>query len=139
MELEEPLETQLHELVARLDSLVPREGAHLTLTGDSGGRTSIGNRLGYLRFGVEFLVAALAPLPASEEAPTRIEPDVGYLLTEGSSVPFELSEVDEAIGSRPPVEARLGLVGQLAAGVGLVALVLLILFAVFTLLRWAFT
>ena len=139
MELEEPLETQLRELVARLDNLVPRDGAHLTLTGDSNGRTSSGNRLGYLRFGVEWLVAALAPLPASDESPTRIEPDLGYLLTPGSSVPFELSEVDEAIGSRPPVEARLGLIGHLVAGVVLVGLLLLIVFAVFALARWVFS
>ena len=139
MELEEPRETQLRELVARLDSLIPREGAHLTLASDSGSRTSIGNRLGYLRLGVELLAAALNPLPPSDQAPTRIEPDIDYLLSDGSDVLFELCEIDEAIGSRPPVESRLGLVGHLVAGVGLVAALIAVLFLVFLLLRSIFT
>jgi hypothetical protein len=139
MELEEPLETQLRELVARLDTLVPRDGAHLTLSGEPRGRTSIGNRLGYLRLGVELLAAALSPLPPSDQTPTRIEPDIDYLLSDGSDALFALSEIDEAIGSRPPVESRLGLVGHLVAGVGLVAALLAVLFVVFLLLRWIFT
>jgi hypothetical protein len=139
MELEEPTETQLRELVGRLDRLIPREGAHLALSGDQGGRTSIGNRLGYLRLGVELLAAALRPLPPSEDAPTRIAPDIDYLLSDSSGVLFELSEIDEAIGSRPPVESRLGLVGHLVAGVGSVTVLIVVLFTVFLLLRWIFT
>jgi hypothetical protein len=139
MELEEPQEAQLRELVGQLESLIPREGAHLTLAGDSGSRTSVGNRLGYLRLGVELLAAALNPLPPSDQAPTRIEPDLGYLLSDDSDALFELSEIDEAIGSRPPVESRLGLVGHLVAGVGLVAVLIAVLVLVFLLLRWIFT
>jgi hypothetical protein len=139
MELDEPLEMQLRELVGRLDRLIPREGAHLALSGEPGHRTSIGNRLGYLRLGIDLLAAALRPLPPTNQAPTRIEPDVDYLLSDSSDALFELSEVDEAIGSRPPVEARVGLVGHLVAGVGLVAVVIAILFVVFLVLRWIFT
>ena len=139
MELEEPQETQLRDLVGRLDRLIPREGAHLTLSDEPRGRTSIGNRLGYLRLGVELLAAALAPLPPSDQVPTRIEPNIDYLLSDGSGVLFELSEIDEAIGSRPPVASRLGLIGHLVAGVGLVAALIAVLFVVFLVLRWIFT
>jgi hypothetical protein len=139
MELEEPQETQLRDLVGRLDNLIPREGAHLTLSDEPRGRMSIGNRLGYLRLGVELLAAALAPLPPSDQVPTRIEPDIDYLLSDDSDVLFELSEIDEAIGSRPPVESRLGLIGHLVAGVGLVAALIAVLFVVFLVLRWIFT
>src|SRR5512138_3891035 len=118
--LSEEQETELSELAARIDRLVPVEGAHLTMPASPGGRTTIGSRLGYLRLGVELLRAALAPVPATESAPARIEPTLDYLLSKDSSAPFDLCEIDEAIGSRPPVEAPLGLLGHLVAGVGVV-------------------
>jgi len=138
MEREHAREAELHELVARLERLIPREGAHLTIPGDRDGNTTIGNRLGYLRFGVEFLAAALRPLPSSDQAPTRVEPDLGYLLSQGSDAPFDLCEVDEAIGSRSPVEAGLGPLGQLFAGVLLVAAAILVLVGGSIVVRWLF-
>jgi hypothetical protein len=126
MELEQAREAELRELVDRLDRLIPKHGAHLTIPSDPDGRTTIGSRLGYLRLGVELLAAALRPLPSSELGPTRVEPKIDYLLTEGSRAPFDLCEIDEAIISRPPVRSGLGAPGQLLSAVLAVgALVLL--------------
>lgn len=134
---EEP-DAELRELVLRLDRLVPRQGAHLTIPADAHGSATAGSRLGYLRLGVELLTAALSPLPGSDPLPARIEPDLDYLLTQGSKAPFELCEIDEAIVARPPVRSRLGVVGQLSAVV--IAVGALIALAVVALvgLRWLF-
>jgi hypothetical protein len=126
MELEGTRETELRELVERLDRLIPKDGAHLSIPADADGNTTLGSRLGYLRLGVEFLVAALEPQPSSDEAPTRIIPDLDYLLTDGSETPFDLCEIDEAIGSRPPVRTRLGPLGQLVAAILVIGALILI-------------
>ena len=125
MQLDEEREAELEEIVGRLDALVPSEGAHLTIPADAEGRTSAGNRLGYLRLGVEFLVAALHPVPASEDAPAQVVPQLGRILSEGSRPPFETCEIDESIGSRAPVQSRLGAFGQIGIAVGVVLVVLL--------------
>lgn len=138
MELEQTREAELRELVERLERLIPRDGAHLTMPGDAGDHSTVGSRLGYLRLGVEVLAAALRPLPSDETAPARIEPNLGDLLTPGSRTPFELCEVDEAIGSRPPVETQLGVVGQLFAGVLVVAALLLLLLVGSLVVGWLF-
>ncbi|HEV8254541.1 MAG TPA: hypothetical protein VGQ78_07295 [Vicinamibacteria bacterium] len=126
MDLEKTRETELRELVERLDRLIPKDGAHLSIPADADGNSTVGSRLGYLRFGVEFLAAALEPRPGSDEEPTRIVPDLDYLLTDGSETPFDLCEVDEAIGSRPPVRTRLGPIGQLAAAILVIGALILI-------------
>lgn len=138
MKLEEARESELRELVARIDHLIPRDGAHVTIPADPAGHATIGSRLGYLRLGVEFLAAALRPLPSSDRAPTRIEPKLDYLLSQGSETPFDLCEVDEAIGSRPPVRTRLGPLGQLSAGVFLVAVAILVFIGGAAVVRWLF-
>jgi hypothetical protein len=126
MELEGTRETELRELVERLDRLIPKDGAHLSIPADADGNTTLGSRLGYLRLGVEFLLAALAPQPSSDDAPTRIIPDLDYLLTDGSETPFDLCEIDEAIGSRPPVRTRLGPLGQVVAAILVIGALILI-------------
>jgi hypothetical protein len=131
-------ETELQDLVERLDRLVPKEGAHLTLPADAEGRTTAGNRAGYLRLGIELLRAALSPEPASDEAPARVVPRVEELLTEGSRPPFELCELDESIGSRPPAQSRFGAFGQMSAGVGLVLILILAFIGAAVLWRWLF-
>jgi hypothetical protein len=125
MQLDDATEAELEEVVGRLDALVPSEGAHLTIPADAEGRTSAGNRLGYLRLGIEILVAALHPVPASEDAPAQVVPQLGSILSEGSRPPFETCELDESIGSRPPVQSRLGAFGQIGIAVGVVLIVLL--------------
>lgn len=138
MELDEARESELHDLVERLDRLIPKDGAHLTIPGNADGTTTVGNRLGYLRFGVEFLDAALQPLASSDAAPARIVPDLDDLLTDGSRTPFELCEIDEAIGSRPPVSSGLGAPGQLLAGVLVVAALVLCFIGAAVVWRWFF-
>ena len=138
MELDDETEAELRDLVDRLDRLVPREGAHLTLPTDAEGRATVGNRLGYLRLGIEMLRAALSPVPASDEAPARVVPQVEGLLTEGSRAPFELCELDESIGSRPPAQSRLGVFGQMGAGVAVVLILILAFIGAAVLWRWLF-
>ena len=138
MLLDDAREAELRELVARLDRLVPKDGAHLTIPADPDGVATIGNRLGYLRFGIEFLTAALHPWPSCDAAPPRITPDLAHVLTEKSDAPFDLCELDESIGSRPPARTRFGAVGQLAAGVVLVLLAIVVLIGVALVWRWVF-
>jgi len=137
MDLDER-EAEIHELVERLDRLIPKDGAHLTIPAEPEGKTTLGSRLGYLRFGVEFLAAALQPLPASDEQPSRVEPRIGYLLTPDSRPPFDLCEVDEAIVSRPPVRAGVGALGQLVAAAIVVALLILAFMGGSVVVRWLF-
>src|SRR5512143_741928 len=119
MFLEPEREAELHEIATRLDRLVPREGAHLTIRASPDGGGTIGNRLGYLRFAVEILSAAADPVPGSDEIPAAIAPKLDGLLTEDSSGAFDFCEIDESIASRPPVEARLGPLGHVVAGVAI--------------------
>lgn len=136
MLLDEEREAALRALVERLDRLVPAEGAHLTIGpgGTAGG--TVANRLGYLRLGIEMMAAALHPLPEEGEAPPRIVPRLEGLLTPESTRPFELCEVDESIGSRPPVRSRLGPLGEIMAGVLVVAALLLLLVGAGVVWRW---
>ena len=136
--LDDETEAELHDLVDRLDRLVPKDGAHLTMPADAEGRTTAGNRAGYLRLGIELLRAALAPVPESDEAPTRVVPEVEGLMTEGSRSPFDLCELDESIGSRPPAQSRLGPFGQMSAGVGTVLILILAFIGAAVLWRWLF-
>jgi hypothetical protein len=138
MELDDETEAELQDLVDRLDHLVPTEGAHLTLPADAEGRTTAGNRAGYLRLGIELLQAALSPVPASDEAPARVVPQVEGLLTEDSRAPFEMCELDESIGSRPPAQSRLGAFGQMGAGVGIVLILILAFIGAAVLWHWLF-
>jgi hypothetical protein len=138
MLLDDARESELQELVQRLDRLVPRDGAHLALGADPDRNATVGNRLGYLRFGIEILAAALHPLPNSDAAPPRIAPNLDYLLTEGSETAFDLCELDESIGSRPPVRTRLGPIGQLAVGVLVVLMVILLFIGASVAWRWVF-
>lgn len=138
MKLDEARETELRDLVERLDRLIPRQGAYLTIPSNPEGTTTAGNRLGYLRFGVEFLGAALRPLAGSDATPSRIIANLDYLLTDGSRTPFELCEIDEAIVSRPPVSSGLGAPGQLLAGVLVVAALVLCLIGAAVVWRWLF-
>jgi hypothetical protein len=128
MEWDEARETDVREAVERLGRLIPKDGAHLAFGGGDGrGRTTAGSRLGYLRLGVELMAAALQPLPATEAEPARIEPDLGYIVRSGSRAPFELCEIDEAIGSRPPVRSGLSAIGELLTAGIVVAAILVLL------------
>ena len=84
---------------------MPRDGAHLTIPVEAEG-TVVGNRAGYLRFAIAFLAAALTPVAQTDDAPSRVVPDLASILTEGSRSPFEVYELDESIISRGPAESE---------------------------------
>jgi hypothetical protein len=72
---------RLRTLVAQLDALVPPRGAAIRdgsgLYGSEHDEALDGNRLGYLRLGIELLKVADAP--AVPGRPDRIEVDLAYL------------------------------------------------------------
>jgi hypothetical protein len=138
MLLDDARETELRELVERLDRLVPKDGAHLAIQAAPDTGATVGNRLGYLRFGIAFLAAALHPLPGSDAAPPRITPNLDNLVTEGSETAFALCELDESIGSRPPARSRLGAPGQVLAGVVVVVTLILLFIGASVVWRWVF-
>lgn len=138
MRLDDAAETELEALVERLDRLVPKEDAHLTIPAAAGADSTVGDRRGYLRFGVEMLRAALRPVAADEELPARIAPQLDYLLTPGSKPPFELCEIDESIASRPPVASALGAFGQLGAAIVAVGVIILLFIGANVAWRWLF-
>jgi hypothetical protein len=134
--LDEAREAELGELVARLDRLIPKEGAHLSLPASADPRAIVGNRLGYLRFGVEILRAALRPAAGSDDSAPGIAPQLDYLASR--ETPFAFGEIDESITSRPPVASSLGALGQLAAAVLVVGAVVALFIAASVLWRWVF-
>ena len=100
MLFEDEEEVELRALVARLDRLVPRDGAHVMVSTPDDPHTSVGNRVGFLRLGIEMLLGALDPIEAPEGGPPLVTPRLDYLLTDGARTPFEACEVDESIASR---------------------------------------
>jgi hypothetical protein len=130
---------ELRDLVEQMDRLVSKEGAKLRIPGDPDGNTTIGTQRGYLRLGVEFLRAGLAPTAtAAERDIPHIPLDIGYLLTPDSETPFDLCEVDEDVERLPPRSRKLGPLGQLLAALVAVAVVGLILVGAVALLVWMF-
>jgi hypothetical protein len=134
----EDVEAEIRELTGHLDRVVPKDGAHLLTTTPPDRPRVVGNRLGYLRLGIELLKAALDPVQGPAEAAPRIDVNAGYLLPEGSAWPLDVCELDESISSRPPVQSGLGALGQLTAGVLVVALLILLLIGAAVVLRWVF-
>ena len=126
MEREDEDEAELRRMLERLDEMLPVDGAHVTIPASADAPT-IGNRAGYLRLGLELMIAALDPVAADDPESARIVPRLQGIFSEGSRSPFERCELDEAIAARPPVQSRLGAVGQMATGV-LVVLVLILAF-----------
>jgi hypothetical protein len=136
MPLDDDRDAEILESLEHLETLVPVAGAHLTLGEPGGARTIAGNRSGYMRLGLALIRASLAPIPATGDTPARIEPDLRGLLTSGSPAPFESYELDESIGSRPPVESPIHPVLQLLAGVVAVAVIIAAFVAVAFVVRW---
>ena len=89
-------DTEVAELVAQLDEQVAREDAVVKPEQYGGGPDEsciVANRAGYLRFGIEFLKAALAPpMNPDGKAPFDIEVDLDYLVSEDSTVNFIIFE-----------------------------------------------
>jgi hypothetical protein len=84
---------ELRTIVSRLDQTLSRENAKVTIQkygGDLDEAFVVGTPNGYLRLGVEFLKAGLAP-HAPPETPA-IDVDVEYLIDEESDVQFDYFE-----------------------------------------------
>jgi hypothetical protein len=103
---------RIRTLVAELDSEVPREGAFARLVQYGGGPDEaylVANERGYLRLGIEFLRAAIAPTTA-DAASTRgrvLDIDLDYVLDPDSDVGIDYLERREDLGrsvrSREPM------------------------------------
>ena len=84
---------ELRTIINRLDQTLSRENAKITIQkygGDLDESFVVGTPNGYLRLGVEFLKAGLAP-HASPERP-EIAVDVEYLIDDDSDVQFDYFE-----------------------------------------------
>jgi hypothetical protein len=84
---------ELSAIVSRLDQDLSRDNAKITIQkygGDLEESFVVGTPNGYLRLGVEFLKAGLAP-QSSPEKP-EIEVDVEYLIDDDSDVQFDYFE-----------------------------------------------
>ena len=98
-------EDRLRTIVARLDALVPRRGAAITddhgLYGSDVDPAFTGNRLGYLRLGIEML--RVADARRSPGKPDQAAVDLSYL---GSWDPFLVGEAgagERWVGVRAPL------------------------------------
>jgi hypothetical protein len=118
---------ELRRLVDQLDTLVPKEEARLRIPSDPDGHETTGTRRGYLRLGIEFLRAGLAPTTANGGGAAHLPLEIDYLLTPDSATPFEVCEVDADVEGLPPRARKLGAVGQLLAALAAVSIVGLIL------------
>jgi hypothetical protein len=95
---------ELKEIIERLDEGVPRENARVSLQkyDDTSEQAFIvATENGYLRLGVEFLKAGVAPhLPPERtegRRPQAIDVELDYLLTEDSDLRFDFFERSEDI------------------------------------------
>lgn len=95
---------ELKEIIDRLDEGVPRENARVSLqkySDTSEQAFIVATENGYLRLGVEFLKAGIAPHVPPERTeggrPHAIDVELDYLLTEDSDVRFDFFERSEEI------------------------------------------
>lgn len=139
------IEPQVAALVAELDALVPRSGAVLrSLYGDRDPCWT-GNRLGYLRLGIELLKVADAP--PDPRQPDRVLADLSYFFRDDPDIrPGELAIFarhedrppwrDESAASTPRFRGFLGIIIAGVLGVALVLGVDDVVRALRELVRW---
>ncbi|HSE33871.1 MAG TPA: hypothetical protein VLA93_20030 [Pyrinomonadaceae bacterium] len=87
------LTDDLNSIVNRLDRDIPRDNAKITIQrygGDLSEAFVVGTPNGYLRLGVEFLKAGLAP--HASPGNSAIDVDVEYLIDDDSDVQFDYFE-----------------------------------------------
>jgi hypothetical protein len=132
---QESNEAATEELIAKLDALVPRDGARVSLSQYGGGPDEsrvVANRRGYLRLGIEFLRAAFAP----HEKQHLVKADIRYLLTDDSDVGFNWFERREDLPQATPESRRARIIGPII-GFGFLGLVVLCaLVGLVTIVRW---
>lgn len=98
---------QIKKLVADLDAAVPRAGARVHLSQYGGGPDEskmVANQRGYLRLGIELLMAAFAP--PSQQTKEQIQVDLRYLLTDDSTVGFDWFERREDLAAATRAERK---------------------------------
>jgi hypothetical protein len=138
-------EDRLHELIAELDRLVPRTDAVVWedhgLYGSEFDPAFGGNRVGYLRLGIEFLKVADAPAVPGQ--PERVLADLSYLVNaereRGESAIFERREIgpDELQAPREPPSRLAGTLQWMTLVIVLLVVVLLLLLGLADLFRRA--
>ena len=141
--------SKVEALIRDLDGAVPREGALVRLDLYGGGSDESGlraNRLGYLRFGIEFLKAGITTqdadpiiLPLGAVRTPTVHVDLDYLVDQDSGVQLQYFEWDEDIRRGAVDEARSEWPNGVAAvgcGAALIAVAALLLIGAGTVLRW---
>ena len=95
---------KLKQIVEDLDKVISKENARVSMQkygGDLDEAFIVATENGYLRLGVEFLKAGLAPYVNAEKAASRrpysIDVDLDYLIQEDSDVQFDYFERTEDI------------------------------------------
>lgn len=92
--------TEITRIVAELDDDLSKENARVSLIqygGDSDESFIVATQNGYLRLGVEFLKAGLAPYRNPNIQPNQIEVDLEYLITDDSDISFDYFERNETL------------------------------------------
>ena len=131
--------SKLAPLVAELDQGVSKNGAVIRLVEPQRAPDKskiVGNRLGYLRLGVELLKAGLAPEPADKAGePFKIDVDLRYVIDPDSDVifrEFELrTDLTAANVYEETVASKVAVVGCLIFCVALVVLAVVALVSLF--------
>jgi hypothetical protein len=137
-------EQRLRALVAELDELVPRDGALVWedegLYGSQNDPAYGGNRLGYLRLGIEFLKVADAAHVTDQ--PSRVNADLSYLVNvereRGELAIFERREVtpEEFIKETEPTGRLSDTLQRTLAGIVVLAVLGLIFLGMIDVINW---
>jgi hypothetical protein len=93
-------EERLRQLVDELDRLTPRDGACVRMEQYGGGPDEgrfVANQSGYLRFGIEFLKAGVAPQKTTEPSQWPVAVDIKYLASDESVIGFDVFVRDDTL------------------------------------------
>ena len=144
--MNEEQKARVQELVAELDSLVPRTDAVVVLRQYGGGcdeSEMISTETGYLRLGIELLKAPLLPSAKDDKEALTLDVDWEYLIAERSDIGFHLFHLDNTLEPdaafvpepKPPWKNR---AAELACS--LVCLLLMTVFGagVIAIMQWIF-
>jgi hypothetical protein len=135
-------DARITTLITELDALVPKHGAVVNLLQYGGGPDEsafVGNRAGYLRFGIEFLKGAFAPSASSKDGKDYASVDLDYLTGRTSDISFDWFERREDIPDMTTAEQATWVQGRLVpllilAFLGICGVVFLI--GLVTIVRW---
>lgn len=130
----------VQKLITELDAVIPRDGARVQLSQYGGGLDEgrvIATQQGYLRLGIEFLRAAYAA--PSANAPTQINVDLDYLLTDDSDIGFDWFERVESIPGPASSSSSGSSFWSAAFGISVgICFLILLLVGFVTAIQWLF-